>query len=410
MTQHSKPWLLLVSVYTTQYIGIAFIISAAFAILRHSGIALDKLALLNLIAIPMLGKVLYAPFVDSFRLFFKGQYRSWLIFAQMCMTVLLLLCSMMDIQQQFSAILVLFIVYTLFMSVQDVAVDGLACKIFQAPERQFANSIQYASNLLGNIIGGGLLLMLYPWLEWQGALWVLAGLTSITWLQLLFYQEPENTWGNPHTGLAAQFKSLGQQIKLFVQQHKVWFVLLFLYPMGFTAVFGILNPLLVDAKWSMQDIGFATKIFGSIVGVASAFLATLLINKLQRKKALIILTLVQGLALLLFIPLTLGYATKPLVYLAIFGYFLANPGLMATLSTLIMDRASEMPAKATFFSLQLSLIVFMGFAYSSLGLTLAQHFSYSFVVLLTFACAICVAGLTWKFVPSSSHESSSKIQ
>jgi MFS transporter, PAT family, beta-lactamase induction signal transducer AmpG len=405
MNSNSKPWVLLISTYTTQYIGVAFIISAAFAILRQSGIALDKLALLNLIAIPMLGKVLYAPFVDSFRLFFQGQYRSWLICAQFCMTLLLLICGFLDIQKQFTTVLILFVVYTLFMSVQDVAIDGLASKIFKAPERQFANSIQYASNLLGNIIGGGLLLILYPWLEWQGALCVLAGLTAITCIQLLFYREPDDEFVNPHRHLSSQFKSLAQQLKLFIKKHKSWFLLLFIYPIGFTAVFGILNPLLVDAKWSLVDIGFATKVFGSIVGIVSAFLATLLINKLQRKKALITLTLLQGLTLLLFIPLTLGYTSKPLVYLAIFGYFIANPGLMATLSTLIMDRASTMPAKATFFSLQLSLIVFMGFAYSAIGLSLAQKIGYTNVVLLTFICAIGVAVLAWKLLPNSVQES-----
>jgi len=321
------------------------------------------------------------------------------------MVVLLLICGVFDIQQQFSTILILFIVYTLFMSLQDVSIDGLACKIFKESERQFANSIQYASNLLGNIIGGGLLLILYPWLEWQGTLWALAGLTAITCIQLLFYKEPENEWVNSDKNISAQFKSLGLQLRSFIKQHKVWFLLLFIYPIGFTAVFGILNPLLVDAKWSLVDIGFATKVFGSIVGIISAFLATILINKLRRKNALIFLTILQGVTLLLFIPLTLGYTSKPLVYLAIFGYFIANPGLMATLSTLIMDRASTMPAKATFFSLQLSLIVFMGFAYSAIGLALAQHIGYTFVVLITFACALFVAGIAWKLLPSTSQES-----
>ena len=403
MNKNTKPWPLLISIYITQYIGIAFILSAAFAILRQSGIALDKLALLNLIAVPVLGKVLYAPFVDSFRLFFQGQYRSWLIIAQICMAGLLLICGLLNIQQQFSILLILFIVYTLFMSFQDVAIDGLVCKIFKASERQFANSIQYASNLLGNIIGGGLILMLYPWLKWQGALWVLAGLTLITWVQLLFYSEPQNEQNNPHKGLVAQLKGFGQQIKAFIGQHKGWFAILLLYPMGFSAVFGILTPLLVDAKWSMADIGFAIKIFGSIVGVVSALLATVLINKLQRKKALILLTILQGSVLLLFIPLTLGYTSKPLVYIAIFGYFIVNPGLIATLSTLIMDRVSAMPAKATFFSLQLSVVVFMGFTYSSIGLSIAQHFNYTLVVLMTFVCAIFIAGLVWKLLAEKSH-------
>lgn len=404
MNNSSKPWVLLISTYTTQYIGVAFIMSAAFAILRQSGIALNQLALLNLIAIPMLGKILYAPFVDSFRLFAQGQYRSWLIFAQFCMVALLVICGWLDIQNQFSIVMILFIVYTLFMSIQDVAIDGLASKIFQASERQFANSIQYASNLLGNIIGGGLLLILYPWLQWKGALCVLAILTSITFIQLLFYREPEDVYVNPHNTIASQFKSLGQQLKVFLYKYRRWFLLLFVYPIGFTAVFGILNPLLVDAKWSLVDIGFATKIFGSFVGIVSAFLATIMINRFQRKKALISLTILQGLTLLLFIPLTLGYTTKPLVYLAIFGYFIANPAVMATLSTMIMDRAASMPAKATFFSLQLSLVVFMGFAYSAMGLALAQRMGYTAVVILTFICAMVVAALAWKLLPADDQE------
>lgn len=129
MSRHSKPWLLLISTYTTQYIGIAFMMSATFAILRQHGIALDKLALLNMIALPMLGKILYAPFVDSVRLFTQGQYRSWLLFAQLCMTGLLLACGYLEIQKQFPIMLVLFIVYSFFMSIQDVAIDGLATKI-----------------------------------------------------------------------------------------------------------------------------------------------------------------------------------------------------------------------------------------------------------------------------------------
>lgn len=121
MNHKSKPWPLLVSVYITQYVGLAFIMSAAFAILRESGVALDKLALIHLVALPLLGKVLYAPFVDTFRLFFQGQYRSWLFVAQSLMTILLLICSFLNIQRDFSIILVTIFLYYFCRSVQDVA-------------------------------------------------------------------------------------------------------------------------------------------------------------------------------------------------------------------------------------------------------------------------------------------------
>lgn len=57
------------------------------------------------------------------------------------MMTLLLICGWFDIQFQFTIILIFFIIYTLFMSMQDVAIDGLASTLFQASERQFANSI-----------------------------------------------------------------------------------------------------------------------------------------------------------------------------------------------------------------------------------------------------------------------------
>ncbi|MDV2467421.1 hypothetical protein QR674_00260 [Acinetobacter chinensis] len=74
-----KLKILLLSVYSTQFVGVAFILAAAMAILRESGMQLKQLAMLNLIAIPIAGKIFYAPFIDRFKPFFNGKYRSWLI-------------------------------------------------------------------------------------------------------------------------------------------------------------------------------------------------------------------------------------------------------------------------------------------------------------------------------------------
>ncbi|MCG2953010.1 hypothetical protein, partial [Escherichia coli] len=77
-----------------------------------------------------------------------------------------------------------------------------------------------------NIIGGGLLLILYPWLQWKAAFIILALLTVITWIQLLFYREPDNKFFNPHNNVSSQFKSLAQQLKVFITKYKSWFLLL----------------------------------------------------------------------------------------------------------------------------------------------------------------------------------------
>ena len=405
------PWPMLASTYITQYIGIAFLLSAAMAILRQQGVALDKLALLNLAVLPLMGKVFYAPLIDKYRLSLQGKYRSWLIVAQASMALLLMVAGAMDFEKQFTWIIVILALYVFAMSIQDVAVDGLSCKLFDAEARKFASSIQFSGNLLGNIIGGGLILMMYPLLEWHGSLWLLAGLTSISLAQMVVFTEPEES---ADTRLQKdEHKHLLRNVKNFIKQQKHWFVIMALYPIGSTCGFALLTPLLVDGGWQFGDIGFAMKIFGSAIGLCSALLATPLITKVGRVNALISVLFIQVLALLFMVPITLGVTEKIMVYAAITVHFISFPALLVISSTMIMDKAAHTPHKATFFTLQFSFASLLGFMYSSLSMTLAKHIGYSAVVIsgaiLTFVIALFI-GFLLKRIRAKEPEFNSNLE
>lgn len=390
-TSTQKPWALLFSIYVTQYIGLAFIFASSVAILRDMGMALNKIALLNLLALPLLLKILYAPFIDSIRPAIgckrlQGRYRSWLIIAQFMMMGLLIAISLLDVNSQFNQVLILMLIYGFAVSIQDVAVDGLACKIFSENERQRANSLQFSGNLAGNIIGGGLILMVYPWLGWQGALLVLALLTAVVWVQLLSYKEPATSHSSDNTthkklGLLTSLKSLIKEMWRFITTNKAWFLLLLIYPIGFSTGFALINPLLVDAGWALADIGFVTKVFGSLIGVVSALSASVIIDKIGRVYTLLALTAIQAIVLLFILPLSLGYTSKLMVYGAVALYFLVNPALMATTATIAMDKASTHSAKATYFTLQLGAFSFMGFVYAGIAMSLVSTLGYSLVLI-----------------------------
>lgn len=387
------PWLMLSSIYITQYIGLAFIMSAAIAILREQGIALDKLALLNLVALPLMGKIFYAPLIDKYRPSLQGTYRSWLVYSQAAMAILLLVAGAMDLQQQFGAILLVLAIYVFFMSIQDVAVDGLSCKLFDTHTRKQASSVQFSGNLMGNIIGGGVILMLYPWLAWQGALWLLAGLTSISLLQILIYKEP--TAGEETRVNAQADISLLREIKQFIGKNKRWFFIMALYPIGSTCGFALLSPLLVDNNWPLADIGFAMKIFGSIIGLFSAWLATPLITKIGRVNALVCAMGIQAVALALIIPLTLDFTSKLVVYLAIAVHFISFPMLLVISATIMMDNAAGSQRKATFFTLQFSFASFLGFAYSAISMAIAKQTGYYSIVITGSILTLGIALLSW---------------
>jgi len=375
MPKNLLIWPLIGSVYITQYIGVAFVISAAFAIFRQQGVALDKLALLNLAALPLAFKILYAPLIDRFKPRLQGQYRSWLLLAQLAMSALLAVAAALDVQQHFSLLLALLFVYVLATGFQDVSVDGLACKLFGAEQRRLASGIQICGNLLGNIIGGGLILIFYSQLQWAGSLLLLALLTLLSALLVGIYREPEDSQSTERATVG-QFSEL----KDFIVNNRNWLLFMAIFPIGFSGGTSLLNALLVDAGWPLSEVGNAIKVYGSLVGVVSALMAMLLLRRLGRKRALWVITLLQGLGLLSLVPVTLGATDKLSVYLAISGYNLGFPAILVSLSTLFMDRVQGYANKATLYTLQFSTSALMGFIYSGLGLTLVKLAGYSSVV------------------------------
>ncbi|WP_432459664.1 MFS transporter [Agarivorans sp. QJM3NY_25] len=391
MLKTKHPWIMLASIYITQYIGIAFILSAAMAILRQQGVPLDKLALLNLAVLPMVGKIFYAPLIDKYKLSLQGKYRSWLILSNLGMVLLLLIIGTMDASQGFLGILGVIGLYVFFMSLQDVSVDGLSCKLFSMSERKFASSVQFSGNLLGNIIGGGLLLIFYPWLGWQGSFGVLAGLTALALIQVCLFKEPNTTNNVSQENHQYLFKDING----FMVKHKSWFVVLALYPFVSTWGFALLNPILVDGAWSLDEIGSSIKIFGSIVGVFSAMLAAPLITKLGRQKALISALVLQMAGLCLIILPAFGYTDKVTVYLAIVTHFVSFPALLVISSTIFMDNASVTSRKATFFTLQASFASLLGFVYSWLSMAVAKQLGYGMTSLLGAVISLIIVGLVW---------------
>lgn len=412
MKQKNYPWAMLASIYITQYIGLAFIMSAAVAILRQKGVALDQLALLNLAFLPLAGKVLYAPIIDKFRFILQGQYRSWLIFAQTAMALMLLAASTLNVEHDFGLLLGVFGVYTFFMSLQDVSVDGLSCKLFDRDSRKFANSIQFSGNLLGNIIGGGLILMAYSWLHWQGALWLLAALTCVSLIQMMMFREP-SAYDSMNAALMTEKTPIIKEVLAFVRQHRSWFMAMALYPIASACGFALINPMLVDGGWQLDDIGFVLKIFGSIVGLFSALLASPLLTYLGREKALMSVVVAQFFALLMMIPIALGHTDKVMVYSAITLHFMSFPATLVVTSTIIMDKAALTQRKATFFALQFSFASLLGFAYSSLSMALAGHFGYSSVIvagaLVSFAIVL-VMGLIFGLKVAISAEGNATLK
>ena len=110
---------------------------------------------LAMTTLPYSFKWMWGPVMDAFTIRRFGRRRPWIIFAQgmMALTIAALLWWS-DPTHDTDALALMVCVHTVFSSIQDVAVDGLAVDLLPVSERGRASGFTYASKYAGGMLGG----------------------------------------------------------------------------------------------------------------------------------------------------------------------------------------------------------------------------------------------------------------
>jgi len=381
-------WALLGSLYITQFLALGFFYIALVAILRREGAPLENLSIIATLGLVWVVKALWAPLVDRVRFGRLGHYRGWLILMQSGIVVTVLAIGRFDVLTEFGIVFALCLLLAVLCATQDIAADGLACRLLSRDQRGPGNGLQIAGGLLGNLIGGGVVLMLYPTIGWSGAMVVLALGVAVPLVQLVWFREPVPAGGRDQVGgLWAQTRRL---VLVWRQPGGgAWLVLLVAYPLGIGLVYYLATPMLVDAGWSLERIGFVMNVVGSLIGVASALVAGILVRLLGRRRMLVAVAVAQGLVLMTFLIPATGHTgpfavTGPLCLL-----FLIYSPVATILCTLMMDRATPEHA-ATDFTAQYTIYTLMATVGGAGAFQLAGQIGYPATVLVAVGVS-CVA-------------------
>ncbi|MBE2897390.1 MFS transporter [Pasteurellaceae bacterium 20609_3] len=383
MKQQSLITFLFSSTYISQHIGSAFINMTLVVILRQHGATLSQLSLLQFIILPYSLRFLWAPLVDRFGSPRWGHFRSWLLPTQCAMVLFLLSASTFDPLADIHTLFVILFLFMIMTGTQDLALDGLACSGFDKNERHVINSIQVACGLIGNLIGGALVII-YPHIHWHGALWILASLSAVPIVFIILFKEHRTT---SQTALSLRIGWM--QLVSFWRGKLHWLGLLFLYSVIISGCFAILSPVLVDAGWSFAQIG-TMKNYGVIVGLISVVLIVPLSKKYPREKSLRLLTALQLVCLGCFIPLLQGQHTVFWAYLAVTASYLCFAPIFTLNSALMMDLAAKTDLPSTSYTVQIAVMMLFSICSSALCLHLAEHMGYQWVVYLSISCALLV--------------------
>lgn len=394
----SRPVILrlFLPLYASQFLGIGFLFTALVAIARERGGSLDQLGIVYALGLAWAVKFLWAPLVDRFGSRRLGHYRTWLLITQPATALAILTIAPFDVVEHLDLIVLALAAVALLSATQDIATDALAVRTFHGRARGGINGMQVGANFVGDIVGGGLVLVVYDVAGWVPAILTLSAVTAVPIYFIVRYREPRRDPADRPaparpTSVLALFRVPGLPR---------WALLL--SPLLTTAMggsYGMLVPILVDSGMSVGLVGILTNGVAGVVGIVAAVVAGLLVPTLGRKRALILFGLGQAGAIASVIPVALGAGGTVWMIVAIVLVSVFNSAGYAAMYTINMDFARREHAGSDF-TVQVSVAYAVRFAAAGLFIGVAATHGYVTTLVICVAIAlVAVVATAALFVP-----------
>lgn len=335
-----KKYYTLLSLYLAQSIPMSFFSTVIPVIMRMENYSLESIGYIQLIKLPWILKLLWAPMVDRTSKN-KRQYRHWIISSEIFYALIIMSIGYLNLQTDFTTIIVLMVIAFTASATQDIATDAFAILILKKKERSLGNSMQSAGNFIGTMMGSGILLIIYHYWGW---LWLLRCLG----LFVLFALIPVSLY-NARNGkeLDRSSKNVSPlEFIYFFRQKKVGghLLLLFLFYSGIIGILTMIKPYFVDLGYDIKEIGIISGIFGTACGVVMTLPAGFFIRKKGIIKSIWLFPVVNVLVAVYFFGLTYTNHAIYLVYIGVallWGTYAMSSVFVYTMSMHVVREGRE---------------------------------------------------------------------
>ncbi|WP_347839341.1 MFS transporter [uncultured Draconibacterium sp.] len=338
--QEIKKYYTLLSLYLAQSIPMSFFSTVIPVIMRMENYSLESIGYIQLIKLPWILKLLWAPLVDRTSKNTR-QYRRWIISSEVFYALIIMCIGYLNLQTDFTTIIVLMVIAFTASATQDIATDAFAILILNKKERSLGNSMQSAGSFIGTMMGSGVLLIIYHYWGW---LWLLRSLG----LFVLFALIPValyNARNGKEPGHSSKNVSPLEFIYFF-RQKKIGghLLLLFLFYSGIIGILTMIKPYFVDLGYDIKEIGVISGIFGTACGVAMTIPAGMFLRKKGILKAVWIFPVINVLVATYFFGLTFTNHAVYLVYIGVallWGAYAMSSVFVYTMSMQVVRKGRE---------------------------------------------------------------------
>ena len=320
------------SLYIAQSVPMSLFSTLLPVLMRQDNFSLSTIGLLQLIKLPWILKVFWAPFVDK-RTSDLGSYKKWIFSSEMVYAVLILMVAFLDLKTNFITIFVLIILSFIASATQDIATDALTALSFNRKEKSLGNSMQSMGSFTGALVGGGLLLLHYKLIGWNALLISVSLFVMLALIPLFLYKDHRFTPKKGNTPICMK------DLFFFFSQKGVGRQLIFLILCysGLIGILAMVKPYMVDLGYKTADIGFMFGLFGSLCGCLFSYIGGYVIRSIGRFYSRIIFACAVLVTTLLFYFMSFTTPGTVALYVAIFCLW-ASYGLSSVLvNTVAMD-------------------------------------------------------------------------
>ncbi|UDL06294.1 MFS transporter [Marinobacter sp. CA1] len=271
-TRSARLLPMLALLYLAQGLPMGLVFHALPAMLRDAGASLEFLAMVPLASLPWVVKMLWAPWMENHWSPRWGRRRSWLVPAQVLLTLTLVIMALVPFGlDQASTLLGLVALASLLAATQDVASDGLAADALTGQSLNAANVLQVAAFMVGMLIGGPGVMVVADGFGVRFGLLVLALLMMVCSVPVWVWQEPAAAFAGRHVRASLR--------QAFQRERGVFMlVLAMISTLAGAVLFALAKLILVDAGWPLARVGVITGVGSSLMIVAGCVLAAWLMR------------------------------------------------------------------------------------------------------------------------------------
>lgn len=302
--------------------------------LAEAGVTKTTIGVLSSLAFPYMVQFLWAPLIDRYSVptlgNLLGHKRAWLMAVQPFLALSIVGLGLSNPIENIYVTAAFACLVSFFASTQEIIINSYRISILAENEQGVGASTQMLGWRIGNLICGGLLLLIIDYLcksqglcknfiNWSISFALMAATIVLSSIPTFFLKEEKKELDNNDNEKASFQSVFLNPVTDFMKKDYYILILIFLsiYRLCDYFIAPMTNPFLIELGFSLTEIGLVAKTFGFVASIVGALLSGVMAHYCSMTKALVIAGILEMVANIMFIIQAKAGYNLELLYLTI---------------------------------------------------------------------------------------------